>query len=47
MDSPASSQCNAIAGSRQLFVLQAGHNDHPGKPDEDRRLHASLTAFFQ
>jgi cephalosporin-C deacetylase len=39
--------CNAIAGAKRLFVLQAGHYDHPRKAAEDRRLHASLTAFFE
>lgn len=39
--------CNATAGPRQLFVLQAGHYEHAGKADEDQRLLVSLIAFFQ
>lgn len=38
---------NAITGPKQLFVLQAGHFEYPGKADEDKRLLASLTAFFR
>jgi cephalosporin-C deacetylase len=38
---------NAIPGRKHRFTLQAGHYEHPGKADEDRRLLASLTAFFQ
>lgn len=37
---------NALAGHRELFVLQAGHFDHAGAVAEEARLHDALAYFF-
>ncbi len=37
---------NALAGSKELFVLRAGHFDHVGTIAEDRRLLDALAYFF-
>lgn len=37
---------NALAGHRELFVLQAGHFDHGGLAAEDARLRDALGYFF-
>jgi cephalosporin-C deacetylase len=37
---------NALAGHRELFVLQAGHFDHGGQAAEDARLRDALAYFF-
>ncbi|MFZ1640138.1 MAG: acetylxylan esterase [Candidatus Contendobacter sp.] len=37
---------NALAGPRELFVLQAGHFDHAGLAAEDARLRDALAYFF-
>lgn len=37
---------NGLAGPKELFVLAAGHFEHPGLADEDRRLREALTRFF-
>jgi cephalosporin-C deacetylase len=37
---------NAIAGPKQLFVLQAGHFDHAGTAAEKARLLDALAYFF-
>lgn len=37
---------NALAGDKQLFVLQAGHHPHPGQTEEDARLRRELHNFF-
>ena len=37
---------NALAGPRELFVLQAGHFDHAGTSAENARLLAALGRFF-
>ncbi|MDS4031340.1 MAG: acetylxylan esterase [Candidatus Contendobacter sp.] len=37
---------NALAGHRELFMLQAGHFDHPGLAAEDARLRDALAYFF-
>ncbi|WP_230314354.1 acetylxylan esterase [Candidatus Contendibacter odensensis] len=37
---------NAMAGSKQLFVLQAGHFDHAGTAAENARLLDALGYFF-
>ncbi len=37
---------NALAGPRELFVLQAGHFDHAGLATEDARLRDALAYFF-
>lgn len=37
---------NALAGHRELFVLQAGHFDHGGLTAEDARLRDALAYFF-
>ena len=37
---------NALAGPRELFVLQAGHFDHPGTAAEAARLRDALAYFF-
>ena len=38
---------NALAGPRELFVLEAGHFDHPALPAERARLQDALTYFFR
>ena len=37
---------NALAGSKELFPLQAGHFDHAGTGAEDARLLDALAYFF-
>ena len=37
---------NALAGHRELFVLQAGHFDHQGRAAEEMRLQDALAYFF-
>jgi cephalosporin-C deacetylase len=37
---------NAIPGDKRLFVLDAGHFDHPGRARQTRDLLARLWAFF-
>ena len=37
---------NALAGHKELFVLQAGHFDHPGSVTENARLLDALAYFF-
>jgi cephalosporin-C deacetylase len=37
---------NALAGPRELFVLQAGHFDHAGLAAEEARLRDALAYFF-
>ncbi|NGN64236.1 acetylxylan esterase [Streptomyces sp. A7024] len=37
---------NALAGPRELFVLRAGHFDHPGGPAETAELEAAQRAFL-
>lgn len=37
---------NALAGDRELFVLRAGHFDHPGAVAEEARLRDALAYFF-
>jgi len=37
---------NAIPGSKELFVLDAGHFDWPERAEQERRLKAKLRAFF-
>jgi cephalosporin-C deacetylase len=37
---------NALAGHRELFVLRAGHFDHPGSAAEEARLRDALAYFF-
>ncbi|MEO3804764.1 acetylxylan esterase [Nonomuraea sp. B1E8] len=37
---------NALAGPRELHVLETGHHDHPGVPAAERRLAASQRAFL-
>lgn len=37
---------NALAGHKELFVLQAGHFDHPGSAAENARLLDALAYFF-
>ncbi len=37
---------NALAGHRELFVLRAGHFDHPGATAENARLWDALAYFF-
>jgi cephalosporin-C deacetylase len=37
---------NALAGERELFVLQAGHFDHDGLVAEEARLRDALAYFF-
>jgi cephalosporin-C deacetylase len=37
---------NALPGPKKLFVLSAGHFDHPGTAAEDRRLRGMLERFF-
>ncbi|WP_050495608.1 acetylxylan esterase [Streptomyces baarnensis] len=36
----------ALAGPRELFVLRAGHFDHPGEPDETAALEESQRRFL-
>ena len=36
----------ALAGPRELFVLQAGHFDHGGLAAEEARLRDALAYFF-
>ena len=37
---------NALAGDKELFVLQAGHFDYPGMAEEQARLLEALAIFF-
>jgi cephalosporin-C deacetylase len=37
---------NGLGGPKELFVLSAGHFDHPGAAEEDRRLRDALGRFF-
>ena len=37
---------NALPGPKTLFVLQAGHFDHPGAADEQARLRQSVADFL-
>jgi cephalosporin-C deacetylase len=37
---------NALAGPKELFVLQAGHFEHPGTATEAEALKQALAAFF-
>jgi cephalosporin-C deacetylase len=37
---------NALPGPKRLFVLTAGHFDHPGRGAEERRLLVELSEFF-
>lgn len=38
---------NALAGHKELFVLQAGHFDHGGSAAENARLQDALAYFFK
>ncbi len=38
---------NALAGQRELFVLEAGHFDHAGQVAENGRLLDALAYFFK
>lgn len=38
---------NALAGIRELFVLDAGHFDYPAKHEQDRALKESIARFFE
>lgn len=37
---------NALAGPKQLFVLEAGHFDYPRRAEQERQLLDVLTTFF-
>lgn len=37
---------NALAGSRELFVLDGGHFDYPARAEQERRLSEDLQGFF-
>lgn len=37
---------NALPGPKRLFVLTAGHFDHPGRAAEERQLRNELSEFF-
>jgi cephalosporin-C deacetylase len=37
---------NALPGPKQLFVLRAGHFDHPGSAAQDQELLSELRGFF-
>ncbi|MDD2768872.1 MAG: acetylxylan esterase [Methylococcus sp.] len=37
---------NALAGPKELFVLEAGHFDYPGKREQELALSAALATFF-
>lgn len=37
---------NALAGLKELFVLDAGHFDYPAKREQDRALSAAIARFF-
>jgi cephalosporin-C deacetylase len=37
---------NALAGPKELFVLDAGHYDYPGKREQEQCLWAAVAAFF-
>lgn len=37
---------NALTGPKQLFVLQAGHFDHPGQAQQEQELLQELREFF-
>lgn len=37
---------NALAGPKELFVLDAGHFDYPAKPEQDRALSFAVARFF-
>lgn len=37
---------NALAGPRELFLLQAGHFPHEAMEEEERRLQGELGTFF-
>jgi cephalosporin-C deacetylase len=37
---------NALPGPKELFVLRAGHFEHPGSAAEDRELLSELRGFF-
>jgi cephalosporin-C deacetylase len=37
---------NALPGEKQLFVLDAGHFDYPGKAGQEQLLRAELERFF-
>lgn len=38
---------NALAGEKELFVLDAGHFDYPEKYEQDRALKESIARFFE
>ncbi len=38
---------NALAGPKQLFVLSAGHHDHPGMLAEEAAMKQEIHAFFK
>lgn len=38
---------NALAGVKELFVLDAGHFDYPAKQEQDRALKENLANFFE
>ena len=38
---------NALAGPKELFVLQAGHHPYPGQAAEETRLRQDLYNFFR
>jgi len=37
---------NALAGSKQLFILNAGHHDYPDRKHQEQQLINELEAFF-
>ena len=37
----------ALAGPKELYVLQAGHFDHPGRQDDEAELSRRLRQFFE
>lgn len=38
---------NALPEPKQLFVLDAGHSEYPGKDEQDRQLRDELNTFFE
>lgn len=38
---------NALAGPKQLFVLRAGHHEHPDSPAEEAAMKQELHLFFR
>jgi cephalosporin-C deacetylase len=37
---------NALAGTKELFVLMAGHHEYPEQKQQERELIIELDAFF-